>query len=96
MKTPSIKPTSLVLADRIEVEVYNICAVLGAIYPGYWEQLPWKTQPSYEVSRAAVALWAREHGAHTYAEDRENFSTVRAAFEAERLGLKRVVVEDLS
>jgi hypothetical protein len=95
MKTPSIKPMSLVLADRVEVEVYSICAVLGAIYPGYWD-MSWAVRPSYEVSRTAVALWAQEHGAHNYAEDRESFSTVRAAFEAERLGLKRVVVEDLS
>ena len=58
--------------------------------------MPWGTQPSFDVSRAAVAAWAAEHGADMYAEDRGDFSVVKAAFAAERKGLRRVVVEDLS
>lgn len=95
MKTPSIKPISTVFASHSEIEVFNICDVLTSLYPGYWE-MDWEDRPAYPVWRAAVDSWAAEHGAHVYSEDRERYSAVSAAFEAEELGLSRVVVEDLS
>ena len=73
------------------VKVINICTLLDVLTPG------WETRfGDYEATSKAVQAWVAEHGAHYYAADREDFSMVKAAFEAERAGKRVVVVEDLS
>ncbi len=96
MKTPTCPAyRTITLVTGETVETYNICDVLIAVYPGYWE-MAWNDRPSYEASRAKVAAWAAEHGAAMYAADREDFSLYDAAHLAVGQGLRRVVVEDLS
>ena len=74
----------------------NICDLLPVVIPGYWD-LDWNhPDRDYATSRAKTEAWCKAHGAHYYSRDRENFSQSEAVAEATKLGLDRVVYEDLS
>jgi hypothetical protein len=106
METNSIRPlpsnlksetlvTSYFDKEALGVVGINICDVLEALWPGYWERELF-TRLSYEATLEAILAWCKDHGAHYYARPREQFDECEAAQETVDLGLRRVVLEDLS
>ena len=81
--------------DFADVVAINVTHLLDVVVPGYWS-MSFRERPDYTTSRALVAAWCESHGAHYYAEDREDFSLYEAARQAVQKGLLRVVYEDLS
>ena len=100
LKSPPLKPTlvpvrTVVFALHGEVTVYAIRDVRNVLYPGF-EKLPLTKRPPINEWHAKVREWASEHGAYMYDRHENEFTNVGAAFEAERNGYRRVVVENLS
>ena len=106
METNSIKPlpiglkTSTLVTSNFDKEALgvvgvNVCDVIDFVIPGYWK-MDFNVRPDYETTQAAILAWCKDHGAHYYARDREHFNTCEAAQETVDLGLRRVVLEDLS
>jgi hypothetical protein len=77
------------------VKVINVCDLLDVVLPD-WTGRDENGAARYSRAGEAVMAWVNAHGAHYYSADREDFSMVKAAFEAERAGKRVVVVEDLS
>jgi hypothetical protein len=78
-----------------EIEIVNICDLLGILFPGYWDNCNF-TKYDYEETRNKVVEWCEANDSHYYARGRENFFIWEACNEAEALGKSKVVVEDLS
>lgn len=77
------------------VQVINICTLIEHLYPGYYDR-PYAERPDYKTRCEDVMSWCKLNKAHSYERDRESFSKYEAACEARDLGLRVVVVEDLS
>lgn len=76
-----------------KIKIYNICDVLEAIYPGYFDMQQW---PSYEESGKMVMEWAEANDCSCYSAPRESFCMYEGAEVAIKEGKSGVVVEDLS
>lgn len=94
-QSPESLPGELYEAMHSAVKVINVCDLMDVLIPG-WTEPTEDGAERYRRAGAAVMGWVNAHGAHYYAADREDFSKVAAAFEAERAGKRVVVVEDLS
>jgi hypothetical protein len=89
MTNLNVKSTGY-FAKNTVVQVVNICDLLDAVAPN------WLDNYNYDANSAKVFEWCEANNAHYYAADREYFSKIEAAWQAEEAGKKIVVVEDLS
>jgi hypothetical protein len=98
IKALGLSPIESLPSEEVEVmvgavKVIDICDLMDELVPGWSSEFG---AEAYSRAGAAVMEWVNANGAHYYAADREDFSKVAAAFEAERAGKRVVVVEDLS
>jgi hypothetical protein len=87
--TPESLASTLYPTHRGAVRVIGVCTLLDALAPG------WESRGYMECS-PELKVWLAENNAHYYSAEREDFSRITAAYEAERAGKRIVVVEDLS
>lgn len=77
------------------VIMINVCQLLPKLFPGYWDADNF-LRYSWGQTSAAVIKWCDENDAHYYGKPKEDYSELEALQEAEKLGKRFVITEDLS
>lgn len=88
--------TSYFDRDALGVVGINVCDLIDLLFPEYWGNFGRDPEWNYAAVQARIHAWCVDHGCHYYARGRHEFDTCEAATEAVALGLRRVVLEDLS